>query len=498
MTNNAISIIFPHQLFEHNPALDKSRPVYLIEEYLFFSQYAFHKQKIAFHRATMKWYHDYLINKGYKVYYIEAQSYLSDIRNLIPHLAYRGCEQIYACTPEDYLLSRRFVRTAQKNYLYIYLSDSPSFLNTQPELRTFFKANKKFYLQANWYKSERIKRNILVDADGQPAGGKWSFDTENRKKYPKKQSPPPVQLPSNNFYYQEAKNYVRSHFGLNPGKLNEMPNYPTSIEGAEDWLDDFIENRLFGFGHYEDAIVKEELILHHALLTPMLNIGLITPQQVLDKVLDYSKKHEIPLNSTEGFVRQIIGWREFIRGMYVHRGVEMRTKNFWKFSRKIPIPFYTGKTGIVPIDETIKKVNKDAYCHHIERLMVLGNFMLLCEFDPDDVYQWFMELFIDAYDWVMVPNVYGMSQFSDGGLFATKPYLSGSNYILKMSNYEKGEWQKVWDGLYWRFIYKHKDTLSKYQRMTMMIANVERMDPDVLTQHVNNAERFLDELDESI
>jgi deoxyribodipyrimidine photolyase-related protein len=148
--------------------------------------------------------------------------------------------------------------------------------------------------------------------------------------------------------------------------------------------------------------------------------------------------NDVPLNSTEGFVRQIIGWREFIRGIYESRGSEERTTNFWNFKKKIPASFYDGTTGILPIDQTIKKVLKTGYCNHIERLMVLGNFMMLCEFDPDEVYRWFMELFVDSYDWVMVTNIYGMSQFSDGGLMATKPYISGSNYVMKMSNYKKG------------------------------------------------------------
>ncbi|MFZ1572803.1 MAG: FAD-binding domain-containing protein [Candidatus Kapaibacterium sp.] len=147
--------------------------------------------------------------------------------------------------------------------------------------------------------------------------------------------------------------------------------------------------------------------------------------------------NDVGLNSIEGFIRQIIGWREFIRGVYVFKGTQERSRNFWNFKNKIPTSFYTGTTGIEPIDNTIKKLIATGYCHHIERLMILGNFMLLCEFDPNEVYKWFMELFIDSYDWVMVPNVYGMSQFADGGLMATKPYISGSSYVLKMSNFKK-------------------------------------------------------------
>ena len=160
------------------------------------------------------------------------------------------------------------------------------------------------------------------------------------------------------------------------------------------------------------------------------------------------------------------------------KGSFERTRNFWKFSKKIPSSFYDGTTGIEPIDDSINKVNKSAYCHHIERLMILGNFMLLCEFDPDEVYRWFMELFIDSYDWVMVPNVYGMSQFADGGLMSTKPYISGSSYIIKMSNYKSGEWSLIWDSLFWRFLDKQRNFFIKNPRMRMLVNSYDKMDQE--------------------
>ncbi|MDG1333264.1 MAG: FAD-binding domain-containing protein, partial [Crocinitomicaceae bacterium] len=210
--------------------------------------------------------------------------------------------------------------------------------------------------------------------------------------------------------------------------------------------------------------------------------------------LEFAKEEDIPINSVEGFVRQIVGWREFIRGMYECKGQYSRTQNHWKFDRKIPVSFYEGTTGIDPVDDAIKKVLETGYCHHIERLMVLGNFMLLCEFHPDEVYRWFMELFIDAYDWVMVPNVYGMSQFADGGTFATKPYIGGSNYIKKMSNYGKGDWTATWDGLFWRFIDKHQDFFLSNPRMSMMVHSFNKMSPEKQEEHLTNADDFLKKL----
>jgi deoxyribodipyrimidine photolyase-related protein len=204
---------------------------------------------------------------------------------------------------------------------------------------------------------------------------------------------------------------------------------------------------------------------------------------------------EIPLNSLEGFIRQIVGWREFIRLVYEREGTKQRTTNYWQFTRKIPKTFWTGDTGIAPIDCTIKKILKTGYAHHIERLMVLGNFMLLCEFDPDEVHKWFMEMFIDAYDWVMVPNVYGMTQFADGGLMTTKPYISGSNYLMKMSDYEKGSWQPIWDGLFWRFMHVHRDFFLQNPRIGMLVKTFDKMPEEKRNAHLQNANQYLQDLD---
>ena len=256
-----------------------------------------------------------------------------------------------------------------------------------------------------------------------------------------------------------------------------------------------MNNRFEKFGIYEDAIVANEVVLHHAVLTPMLNIGLLQPQQIMDEALAAAKKYNTPLNSVEGFIRQVMGWREFIHILYEREGSKQRTTNYWKFTRKIPDSFWRGETGIAPIDITIKKILQTGYCHHIERLMVLGNFMLLCEFDPDEVYRWFMEMFIDAYDWVMVPNVYGMALFADGGIMTTKPYISGSNYLMKMSNYEKGNWQPIWDGLFWRFMHVHRSFFLKNPRLGLLINTFDKMAVEKQQNHLTNAENFLQQLD---
>jgi deoxyribodipyrimidine photolyase-related protein len=199
----------------------------------------------------------------------------------------------------------------------------------------------------------------------------------------------------------------------------------------------------------------------------------------------------VPMNSLEGFIRQIIGWREFMRGIYQHRGTRIRTGNFWEFTTPLPKSFYDGTTGIPPVDRVIRQLLDDGWCHHIERLMILGNFMLLCRIRPDDVYRWFMELFVDAYDWVMVPNVYGMSQFADGGTFTTKPYLSGSNYVLKMSDEPKGDWCRIWDALFWTFIADYTPFFLKNPRLSMMARNWQKMSPETQAAHRRVAADFL-------
>ncbi len=485
-------LLFPHQLFKKHTSLTRVKTIYMVEEYLFFNQYKFHKQKIAFHRATMKRYEAYLISLGKSVVYIEAINPLSDIRQLIPKLISESFSTIHIIDPTDNWLEKHIKSVSTS--IKINWIESPLFINSRDDLSTFFKSTKKKFFQTSFYKQQRKQRGILM-FNGEPQGGKWTFDSENRKKYPKHKTPPNIQFPDTTNYHQEAETYVNTNFDTNYGELTSYSHYPIDHETAENWFNQFLEFRFHEFGVYEDAIVKSESILNHSLLSPLINVGLINPEDVINKSIEFAQQNNIPINSTEGFVRQILGWREFIRGVYEVKGTEERTKNFWNFSRKIPKSFYDGTTGIDPVDDSIKKVLKTGYLHHIERLMVLGNFMVLCEFDPDDVYQWFMEFFIDAYDWVMVPNVYGMSLFADGGMMSTKPYISSSNYIMKMSDYKKGDWQDTWDGLFWTFMDKHRDFFLSNPRLGMLIRNFDKMDKNKQEAHFKNASKFLKLLD---
>lgn len=490
---SAITLIFPHQLFNQHPSLNKKRPVYLVEEWLFFRQYRFHCQKLVLHRASMKFYETWLRQKGYEVHYIETTLPENDCRQLLPVLYQKGVRQIYLADVADNWLQKRLTTTAKQTGIALNISSSPGFINTLSEISAYFKNRQRFF-QTDFYIQQRKERKILLDTQGKPTGGKWSFDQENRLRFPKNSKPPVLPGIPDNPFLKEARNYVQQLFYENPGQVDAPHLFCVTYADAENWLTDFIQKRLVHFGDYEDALVAGENVLHHSVLTPMLNIGLLTPQQVLTQVAGQAEFCSIPLNSLEGFIRQILGWREFIRGVYETAGSRQRTSNRLGFTRQIPATFYTGETGIVPVDITIKKVLKTGYCHHIERLMVLGNFMLLCEFAPNEVYRWFMELFTDAYDWVMVPNVYGMTQYADGGLMTTKPYISGSNYLIKMGDYPKGNWQTVWDGLFWRFMHRQRTLLAANHRLGMLIGTFDKMPEEKRNSHLQNATHFLNQI----
>ena len=489
-----VSIILPNQLYKDHPAIHHKRPVYLLEEWHFFNQYQFHKEKLVLHRASMKYYEQFLKAQGVVVHYIESIEAQNRIALLIDKLHTNKVKQIHIVDPVDNWLLEKMKSSCKKYGIELTIYDNPNFLNTINQVGDFF-SKKKTYFQTDFYTWQRKSRNILLEKEGKPLGGKWTYDADNRSKFPKKEAAPKLPSAPPNNYISEAVSYIQKNYPNNYGSVNEHHLFAINFDDTEKWLEEFLQDRFEQFGIYEDAIVAKEYVLHHSVLSPMLNVGLISPQQIIDQAITFSNKNNVPLNSLEGFVRQIIGWREFIRIVYEREGSKQRTTNYWKFTRKIPASFWKGTTGITPIDITIKKVLATGYCHHIERLMVLGNFMLLCEFDPNEVYKWFMEMFIDAYDWVMVPNVYGMTQFADGGLMTTKPYISGSNYLMKMSDYEKGEWQPIWDGLFWRFMHEHRTFFLSNPRIGMLVHTFDKMSTDKQKTHLDNANNFLKELD---
>jgi deoxyribodipyrimidine photolyase-related protein len=478
------ALVYPHQLFDPHPAAVGADVVFVVEDPLFFTQYSFHRQKLILHRASMKRFAATVP----KVKYLDARQ-LARTGDVIAHVTKAKCNAVRVVDPIDDWLLRRLTAACAVARVTLTVLDDPHFLTPESEIAAFT-AGKANLFFTDFYIRQRKRLKVLLTPDGRPVGGKWSFDTDNRKKLPATVRPPAPTVPAEDEYVREARQYVRTHFPNAPGADTPFV-FPTSAVAARRWLADFIGHRFNHFGEYEDAISARERVLFHSVLTPALNVGLLSPQEVTDAALAHTDR--VPLNSLEGFVRQVIGWREFVRLVYRTRGRRQRTRNYWGYTRPVPAAFYTGTTGIAPVDHVIRSVLDTGYCHHIERLMILGNFMLLCDLAPDAVYQWFMELFVDAYDWVMVPNVYGMSQFADGGGMTTKPYISGSGYVRKMSDHKKGDWCAVWDALYWRFIDRHADFFAANPRTAVMVRMRDKLGAKMADHH-RIAEQYLTRL----
>ncbi len=488
MTNKLAAIVYPHQLWEVHPAVTAAEVVVLVEDPLFFTQYRFHSQKLVLHRASMTEFAERCERLGKQVHRIESKS-ISHSSEIGAILQAKKIKKAVVVEPTDGWLKQRVAAGCLHAKVDLEWIEDLSFLTPADVMQRWAEHRQHFHF-TDFYMQQRKRLQLLLDERGKPVGGKWTFDTDNRKRLPKDLLVPQFHTPSDRPSVIEAKRYVAKEFPNALGQVNDFC-YPVTHDDAANWLNAFIDNRLAYFGDFEDAISKKQTFLFHSVLTPMLNIGLLTPEQIIKLVL--AKGGEVSINSLEGFVRQVIGWREFIRLVYIRAGSRQRTTNAWNLSRPLPTSFYTGSTGIIPFDQSIQRTLRYAYCHHIERLMVLGNFMLLCDIAPNAVYQWFMELFIDSYDWVMVPNVYGMSQHADGGLMTTKPYISGSSYILKMSDYSKGDWCEVWDALYWRFIDREREFFSANPRMRVMVGQLDRMGTK-LDHHRMVADRFLEKL----
>jgi deoxyribodipyrimidine photolyase-related protein len=482
MTLTTARLIYPHQLFEDVFAAPINTLLILIEDDLFFRQFPFHKQKLVLHRASMQAFKDALEDKGYTVSYVQSSSENASMQQLADTLKAHTVTDVEHYELVDDWLEKRLSKTLDGYEVSRF--NSPGFLTTRGQIDDFFENNPNRMQQ--FYEWQRKRLNILMDGK-KPTGGKWSFDESNRKKLPKNIELPKAYPSVSSKYVSEATTWVETNFKENPGS-SESFQYPITHDGATAQLKDFVKNRLEKFGPYEDAIDSRQSELFHSVLSPLLNTGLLTPQQVLDAVKDLDT---VPIESLEGFIRQIIGWREYMRATYVRFGSEMRTSNHLQFKKKLPKSWWNATVGIEPIDIVIRRVLDTGYAHHIERLMVLGNSMVLLRVDPDDAYEWFMSLFIDAYDWVMVPNVYAMSQFAAGDLITTKPYISGSNYVIKMSDYKKGDWSEVWDSLYWQFVDDHRTLLENNYRSAMMVKLYDRFDDEKKQRLASVAEEWL-------
>ena len=454
-------LILPNQLFEDNKLINKNTYVYIYEHPVYFTKYDYHKLKLILHRSTMKQYEDYITKKyKCKVKYV----------NFDDKLVIKG-NKLYMYDPVDHDVMKDLKIYTKKHNIELIVYDTPLFLSTLNELKQYLDDSGTYH-QTSFYIWQRKRLNILVTNNLKPIGKKWTFDTENRLPFPKNFKNDTKFPINNDKHVIEAQKYVEKHFKNNIGDTEYY--LPIDHTKAKEHLKKFLKQKLECFGPYQDAVDKDIIFGCHSVISPLLNIGLLTPKYVIDTILKYYEKYKVSVKSVEAIIRQIIGWREIVRMMYMFKHKEMNKLNHFNHNRKLGKEWYEGETGIIVIDDLINKVLKYGYAHHIERLMYLSNFMLLNEFKPRDVYDWFMTCFVDSYHWVMEANIYAMGQYSTGNMLMTRPYFSSSNYINKMSSYKKKkdvydkikldkeyEWYEIWDALYYNFINNNKKEFSK-------------------------------------
>ena len=486
-------VILGNQLFDPKYLKDQGcNEVFMAEDYGLCTYVNHHKLKIYLFLTAMREYRDELNKKEIKVNYfdLESRKDKKDYLDLLnSFLKKRKIDKIQIFELEDKPFEKKFLKRMIENSIDVVVIKSPMFIFEREKFNEMAKG-KKVYRMASFYQKARRDLNILMDKNDQPVGGKWSFDEENRKKIPKDTLIPSLPSFKDSIHKDDVIKVISKYFHNHPGELTNLW-FPVSRKDAKKQLDEFIKNRFLNFGIYEDAMLEGENFLFHSCISSLLNIGLLTPSYVIERSIKLADKYNVPINSLEGFIRQIIGWREFIRGIYQEEGEYQIKQNYWNHKNKLTDAWYEGETGIIPLDDAIKTTIRDGYVHHIPRLMVISNIMNLCEIHPDEIYKWFMEMYIDSSDWVMVPNVYGMATYADGGLMSTKPYTCGSNYILKMSNYKKGEWCDTLDGLYWRFTEKNRDFYESNPRLSLLTRSLDKMDPQRKKKIFGDAEKFI-------
>ena len=482
-----------NQLFSKEHIKDyKKHHFFMAEDYGLCTYEKHHKQKILLFLSAMRSYAEELSAAKYQVTYYDCNHPLfkkSYETKLLEFIKKNSIKEMVSFEVEDKFLEQRLHSFFLKNKVSYQTIKSPMFVTTRKDFTDYLQSNKKPFM-ATFYKLQRTKMNVLIKDKNKPVGGKWSFDEENRKKLPKVITIPKVQSFKISEHTKKLKPFIEKIFSSHPGTLDSF-NHPTTRKDAIKLYLNFLKEKFALFGDYEDSMTVKSHAVFHSMLSPIINLGLITPTTLIRETLDFAKANKIPLNSLEGYVRQIIGWREFMRGIYQNYEKRLLNTNFFNHQRKLNKSWYDGTTGIVPLDHAIKNCLQFGYTHHIERLMVVCNLMNLSGIQPVQVYKWFMEMYVDSSDWVMAPNVMGMGLFSDGGIFATKPYICGSSYILKMSDYPKGEWCEVMDGLYWKFIQDHKDFFLKNYRLAMMAKLLEKMDSVRKKRIFSKADEFI-------
>ena len=462
-----------------------------------------HIQKVVAFFQAMRLFANELNKNGHQVIYLQVdstdnkQSFTENIRWICEKYK---LEKIEYQLPDEYRVDQELKLLSYELKLPVKEVDSEHFYTSRIEFAEFFTGKKQFLMES-FYRYMRKKHDVLMIA-GQPEGEKWNFDSDNRKKIPANHT---IIQPF--LFHRDVSEIVAMIYNQGVETIGEIQEkqffWPVTRNESLELLSFFIENCLPYFGTFQDAMTTDSWSVYHSRISFAMNVKLLSPKEVVDAVIQAyrSNEHSISLNQVEGFVRQVIGWREYMRGIYWMHMPEYAGLNFFNHENKLPDWYWTGETNMKCLSHSIKQSLQFAYAHHIQRLMVTGNFALLAGIHPDEVDSWYLGIYIDALDWVEITNTRGMSQFADGGIVGTKPYVSSANYIDKMSSYcgkcHYNSKQKVGDkacpfnSLYWHFYARNESLLRKNPRIGMMYVTWDKMQPEVKTELLNQAEYYL-------
>ena len=462
---------------------DNKTPVIFIESSNYVKQRPYHRQKLVLIWSAMRHFAEELKADGWQVTYEIAADFVTPLQNWIEQYQ---ITQLQITTPCDRPFGK-LIQNMNLNCEVVFLPDN-HFLWSADEFTAWAKSRNRLLME-DFYREGRKRFNILMDGKD-PVGGKWNYDLQNRKP-PKKslETPEPLTFEPDAIT-KEVIDWVESDSGY--GKIQPF-NWAVTREQALRVLTYFVEVSLPQFGTYQDAMITGEYTMWHSLVSPYLNLGLLEPMEVIDAIETAYYQQELPLNSVEGYIRQVMGWREYMHGIYGDRDEEYFENNWFNHHRPLP-EFYwdSSKTEMNCLRQTLTQVEQTGYGHHIQRLMVLNNFALIAGVSPQEIENWFHSAFIDAYDWVMQTNVLGMGQFADGGVLASKPYAASANYINKMSDYCKscrykksdrtGDKACPFNFFYWDFLHRHRDRLKSLGRMNLVLSHLKRISDEELEQ----------------
>jgi deoxyribodipyrimidine photolyase-related protein len=464
-----------------------------------------HKAKIALFLSAMRHFANAIEKLGYPITYITT-SPLPLIAVLKEHIQQKKVKHLVCIEPGEWRLKQDIEALAKELNIRLEMREDDHFFCSRHEF-VEWAANKKELRLEYFYRLMRKKHNILLDAEGNPEGGQWNFDQDNRKPYPKK-GPGIIDAPAAfevDAITQEVLAFVAKAYPDHPGSLESF-NWPVTRKHAVQALDYFVEYRLRNFGVYQDAMWTDTPFGWHSILSSALNLKLLNPREVVDAVLVAWKKYSLDLSTIEGFIRQILGWREFVRGMYYLDMPKMAQDNYYEHQNSLPKWYWTGNTQMACMKDAIGQTLQYGYAHHIQRLMVTGNFALLAEILPQEVCEWYLAIYVDAIEWVELPNTAGMALFANGGRFTSKPYIASGAYIKRMSNYcgsckykpevRFGAEACPVTTLYWNFLIKHQKQFDASPRTRLMTANLKRISDDDQKAITLHAKQILSQLDD--